>query len=70
MIEAKAVLFRISLTRRKCLLGWVFPCEIVFEMNVAQLLQTLSTLTAEHTNSCVIGERFSKLVTSSGDAQQ
>jgi hypothetical protein len=30
-------------------------CEIVCEMHVAQLLQTLSSLTAEHTNSSVVG---------------
>jgi hypothetical protein len=41
-------------TRRKWILGWVFPCEIVCEMHVAQLLQTLSSLTAEHTNSPVV----------------
>jgi hypothetical protein len=29
-------------TRRKWILGWVVPCEIVCEMHVAQLLQTLS----------------------------
>jgi hypothetical protein len=32
---------RISCTRRKWTLGWVVPCEIVCEMHVAQLLQTL-----------------------------
>jgi hypothetical protein len=42
-------------TRRKWILGWVVPCEIVCEMHVAQLLQTLSSLTAEHTNSSVVG---------------
>jgi hypothetical protein len=39
----------------KWTLGWVVPCEIVCEMHVAQLLQTLSSLTAEHTNSSVVG---------------
>jgi hypothetical protein len=39
----------------KWILGWVDPCEIVCEMHVAQLLQTLSSLTAEHTNSSVVG---------------
>jgi hypothetical protein len=34
--------------------SWVVPCEIVCKMHVAQLLQTLSSLTAEHTNSCVV----------------
>jgi hypothetical protein len=46
---------RISCTRRKWILGWVIPCEIVCEMHVAQLLQILSSLTAEHTNSSVVG---------------
>jgi hypothetical protein len=46
---------RISCTRRKWILGWVVPCEIVCEMHVAQLLQTLSSLNAEHTNSSVVG---------------
>jgi hypothetical protein len=55
-------------TRRKWILGWVVPCEIVCEMHVAQLLQTLSSLTAEHTNSSVVGQPFSKLLTSSGGA--
>jgi hypothetical protein len=32
-------------------LGWVVLREIVCEMHVAQLLQTVSSLTAEHTNS-------------------
>jgi hypothetical protein len=41
-------------TRRKSF-GWVVPCGIVCEMHIAQLLQTLSSLTAEHTNSCVVG---------------
>jgi hypothetical protein len=45
---------RISCTRRKWILGWVVPCEIVCEMHVAQLLQTLSSLNAEHTNSSVV----------------
>jgi hypothetical protein len=36
-------------------LGWEVPCEIVCEMHIAQLLQTLSLLTAEHTNSSVMG---------------
>jgi hypothetical protein len=39
-------------TRRKWILGWVVPCEIVRKMHTAQLLHTLSLLTAEHTNSC------------------
>jgi hypothetical protein len=40
------------------ILGWVVPCEIVCEMHVAQLLQTLSPLTTEHTNSSVVGAPF------------
>jgi hypothetical protein len=44
--------------------------EIVCEMHVAQLLQTVSSLTAENTNSSVVGHPFSKLVSSSGGAQQ
>jgi hypothetical protein len=40
---------------RKWILGRVVLCEIVCEMHVAQLLQTLSSLTAEHTNSSVLG---------------
>jgi hypothetical protein len=36
---------RISCTRRKWILGWVVTCETVREMHVAQLLQTLSSLT-------------------------
>jgi hypothetical protein len=42
-------------TRRKWIHSWVVTCEIVCEMHVAQLLQTLSSLTAEHTNSSVVG---------------
>jgi hypothetical protein len=42
-------------TRRKWILGWVDPCEIVCEMYVAHLLQNLSSLTAEHNNSSVVG---------------
>jgi hypothetical protein len=44
-----------SCDSRKWILGWVVPCEIVCEMHVTQLLQTLSSLTAEHTNSSVVG---------------
>jgi hypothetical protein len=44
-----------SCDSRKWILGWVIPCEIVFEMHVAQLLQTLSSLTADHTNYSVLG---------------
>jgi hypothetical protein len=44
-----------SCDSRKWILGWVVPCEIVCEMHVAQLLQTLSSLTAEHTNTSVVG---------------
>jgi hypothetical protein len=61
---------RISCTKCKWILGWVVPCEIVCEMHVAQMLQTLSSLTAEHTNSFVLGWPFSKLVASSGGTQQ
>jgi hypothetical protein len=32
---------RILCTRRKWILGWVVPYEIMYEMHVAQLLQTL-----------------------------
>jgi hypothetical protein len=42
-----------SCDSRKWILGWVVPCEIVCEMHIAQLLQTISLLTAEHTNSSV-----------------
>jgi hypothetical protein len=42
-------------TRRKWILDWVVSCEIVCKMHIAQLLQTLSSLTAEHTNSSVVG---------------
>jgi hypothetical protein len=42
-------------TRRKWILGWVVPCEIVCEMHVSQLLQTLFSLSAEHTTSSVVG---------------
>jgi hypothetical protein len=59
-----------SCDSRKWILGWVVPCEIVCEMHVAQLLQTLSSPTTEHTNSSVVGWPFSKLVASSGGAQQ
>jgi hypothetical protein len=38
----------------KELLGWEVTCEVVCEMHVSQLLQTLSLLTAEHTNSSVV----------------
>jgi hypothetical protein len=44
-----------SCDSRKWILDWVVPCEIVCEMHAAQLLQTLSSLTAEHTNSSVVG---------------
>jgi hypothetical protein len=44
-----------SCDSRKWIFGWVVPCETVCEMNVAQLLQTLSSLPAEHTNSSVVG---------------
>jgi hypothetical protein len=37
-------------------------------MHVAQLLQGLSSLTAEHTNFFAVGKPFSKLVASSGGA--
>jgi hypothetical protein len=46
---------RISCTRRKWILGRVVPCEIVCEMHVAPLLQTLSSLTVDHTNFSVVG---------------
>jgi hypothetical protein len=46
---------QISCTRHKWTLGWVVPCEIVCKMHIAKLLQTLSLLTAEHTNSSVVG---------------
>jgi hypothetical protein len=59
-----------SCDSRKWILGWVVPCEIVCEIHVARLLQTLSSLTADHTNSSVVGYPFSKLVASSGGAQQ
>jgi hypothetical protein len=39
-------------------------------MHVAQLLQNLSSLSAEHTNSSDVGYPFSKLMASSGGAQQ
>jgi hypothetical protein len=39
-------------------------------MHVAQLIQTLFSLSVEHTNSSVVGQPFSKLVASSGGAQQ
>jgi hypothetical protein len=39
----------------KWILGWVVPFEIVCEMHVAQRLQILSSLTAEHTTSSVVG---------------
>jgi hypothetical protein len=42
-----------SCDSRKWILDWVVPCEILCEMHVAQLLQTLSSLTTEHTNSVV-----------------
>jgi hypothetical protein len=59
-----------SCDSRKWIIGYVVPCEIVCEMHVAQLLQTLSSLTAENTNISIVGEPFSKLVASSGGAQQ
>jgi hypothetical protein len=42
-------------TRCKWILAWVAVCEIVCGMHVAQLLQTLTSLTAYHTNSPVVG---------------
>jgi hypothetical protein len=59
-----------SCDSRKWILGWVVPCEIVCEMLVSQLLQTLSSPTAEHTKSSVVRYPFSKLVASSRGAQQ
>jgi hypothetical protein len=59
-----------SCDTRKWILGWVVPCEIMCEMHVAQLLQTLSLLPAEHTNSSAVEKPLSKLVAPSGDAQQ
>jgi hypothetical protein len=44
-----------SCDSRKWIPGWVVPCEIECEMHVAQMLQTLSSLTADHTNSSVVG---------------
>jgi hypothetical protein len=44
-----------SCDSRKWILGWVVPCEIVCEMHVAQLLQTLPLPTAERTNSSTVG---------------
>jgi hypothetical protein len=49
--------------------SWVDLCEIVCEMQVSQLLQPRSSLTAEYNNSSVAGLPFSKLVASSGVAQ-
>jgi hypothetical protein len=46
---------RISCTRSKRILGLVVPFETVCEMHVTYLLQTLSLLNAEHTNSTVVG---------------
>jgi hypothetical protein len=46
---------RISFTRFKRMLGWVVACKIVCEKHAAQLVHTLSSLTAEHTNSSVVG---------------
>jgi hypothetical protein len=40
------------------ILGWVDPCEIVCEMHVAQLLQTLSSLTVEHTIFSLVGTDY------------
>jgi hypothetical protein len=42
-------------TTHKWITSWVVLCEIACEMHVAQLLQTLSSLIAEHTNSSVVG---------------
>jgi hypothetical protein len=50
--------------------GTTQPSEIVCEMDVAQLLQTLSSLTAKHINSSVVGWSFSKLVLPSGGTKQ
>jgi hypothetical protein len=44
-----------SCDSRKWILGWMVPCETVCEIHVAQLLQTLSSISAEHTNSSVVG---------------
>jgi hypothetical protein len=35
-------------------LGLVVACEIVWEIHVTQLLQSLSSLTAQHTNSSLV----------------
>jgi hypothetical protein len=47
-----------SCDSRKWIFGWVVPCEIVCEIHVAQLLQTLSLLTAEHTTPLLWDSHF------------
>jgi hypothetical protein len=45
---------RISCPRYKSTLSWAVPREIVCTLRIAQLLQSLSLLTAEHTNASVV----------------
>jgi hypothetical protein len=46
VMESMAVVIRVNGCKEIYILGWVVPCEIVCEMHVEQLLQTLSLLTA------------------------
>jgi hypothetical protein len=49
---------RISCTRHKEILVWVFLCETVCDMHVSQLLQTFSSLTANTQTSLSRGSNF------------
>jgi hypothetical protein len=46
--------------------GTTQSSKTLYEMHVAQMLQTLSSLTVKHTTSYVVEQPFSKLVASSG----
>jgi hypothetical protein len=59
-----------SQQRTVSLHGTTKPSEIVCEMHVAQLLKSLSSLSAEHTNFSVVGKPFYKPVAPSADAEQ
>jgi hypothetical protein len=49
---------------------WVISCEIAYQIHVSQLLQILSSLSAEHTNSSLVGSHFKIIVGCNGGAQQ
>jgi hypothetical protein len=61
---------RISCGSLEWILGCVVLCETAYDVLVVQLLQILSSLIVEHSNSSAVAQPFSKLVSCSGGAQQ